>query len=268
MTRTALITGGGGAIASEIATRLDRRGYSLILADINEARMTDVASTLRRPALCIPVDLSTPDGVADLVARIERDHAGLDLLVNNAGYVEPGDITDLAPDVLDRHIAINLIAPMQLTRAAARLMQVRKSGDILSIVSMGGIIALKGSAAYAASKFGLRGFLTSVRAELAPHGIRVMGIFPSGVDTPMLRYEATHGGSPLNFVGKVFTAAEVADACMKALDSGKLETYVPYSDSLTSRLAGAFPWMIEKILPLFEKSGEKGRAKFRAERGI
>ena len=95
-----------------------------------------------------------------------------------------------------------------------------------------------------------------------------MGIFPSGVDTPMLRYEATHDGSPLNFIGKVFTAAEVADACMKALETGKLETYVPYGDSVTSRLAGAFPWVIDKILPMFEKSGEKGRAKFRAERGI
>jgi hypothetical protein len=95
-----------------------------------------------------------------------------------------------------------------------------------------------------------------------------MGIFPSGVDTPMLRYEATHNGSSLNFVGKVFTAAEVADACMSALDSGKLETYVPYGDSLTSRFFGAFPWLIDKVLPMFEASGEKGRAKFRAERGI
>lgn len=70
MTKTALITGGGGAIASEIALRLDARGYSLILADINEARMADVAATLGRPAQCLTVDLSTPEGVADLVARI------------------------------------------------------------------------------------------------------------------------------------------------------------------------------------------------------
>jgi short-subunit dehydrogenase len=268
MTKTALITGGGGAIAAEIAKRLDARGYALILADINELRMAEVAQTLSRPATCLRVDLSTTEGVADLVARIERDFATLDLLVNNAGYVEPGDIADLDAPVLDRHIAINLVAPMQLTRAAARVMRPRKSGDILSIVSMGGIIALKGSASYAASKFGLRGFLTSVRSELKDSGVRVMGVFPSGVDTPMLRYEATHNGSALNFVGKVFTAAEVADACMGALDSGRLETYVPYSDSVTSRLAGAFPWVIEKILPMFEKSGEKGRARFRAERGI
>ncbi|MCE9650177.1 MAG: SDR family oxidoreductase [Parvibaculum sp.] len=267
--KKALITGGGGAIASEIATRLDKRGYSLILADIDEARMATVAQSLSRSAVAIRADLSTAAGVAALATFIETEHSDLALLVNNAGYVEPGDAADLAPEVLERHIAINLVAPMQLASVAARLMRARKSGDILSIVSMGGIIALKGSAAYAASKFGLRGFQTSIRSELAPHGVRVMGIFPSGVDTPMLRYEAQHSsGSALNFVGKVFTAAEVADACMSALDSGKLETYVPYGDSVTSRLAGAFPWMIEKILPMFEKAGEKGRAKFRAERGI
>ena len=266
--KTALITGGGGAIASEIATRLDARGYQLILTDINEERMAAVAATLSRPATCLRVDLSTQDGVVALCDKIENEFSDLDLLINNAGYVEPGDIADLDAPVLDRHININLIAPMQLTRTAARIMRPRKRGDILSIVSMGGIIALRGSASYAASKFGLRGYLTSVRSELAPHGVRVMGIFPSGVDTPMLRYEATHDGSPLNFIGKVFTAAEVADACMKALETGKLETYVPYGDSVTSRLAGAFPWVIDKILPMFEKSGEKGRAKFRAERGI
>ncbi len=54
--------------------------------------------------------------MADLVTRIERGHAELDLLVNNAGYVELDEIVDLEPDVLDRHIAIKLIAPMQLTR--------------------------------------------------------------------------------------------------------------------------------------------------------
>ncbi len=266
--KKALITGGGGAIAAEIALRLDARGYTLILADINETNMAATAKRLTHPPVMLRADLSTTEGIAALAAFIEGEHADLALLVNNAGYVEPGDVADLAPDILDRHIAINLIAPMQLSRAAARLMRARKSGDILSIVSMGGIIALKGSAAYAASKFGLRGFQASIRSELAPDGVRVMGVFPSGVDTPMLRYEATHNGSALNFVGKVFTAAQVADACMSALDSGRLETYIPYGDSLTSRFVGAFPWLIEKILPRFEKAGERGRAKFRTERGL
>ncbi|MCA0331834.1 MAG: short-chain dehydrogenase, partial [Actinobacteria bacterium] len=93
-------------------------------------------------------------------------------------------------------------------------------------------------------------------------------IFPSGVDTPMLRYEATHGGSPLNFVGKVKTVQDIGDAVDRALRTGKLETYVPYGDSLTTRIVGAIPWSVEKVVPLFTKSGEKGRAAFIAERGL
>ena len=265
MSRTALVTGGGGAIAEQIARRLDARGYDLVLADVDRGRMEAVAARLSRPATLVDCDLSTLDGIRELAGRIERDHADLALLVNNAGYVEPGDITDLDADEVDRHVLVNLIAPMQLTRVAARTMAARGGGDILAIVSMGGIIALRGSASYAASKFGLRGFHTSIQLELAPKGVRVMGVFPSGVDTPMLRKEAAHAsGSPLNFVGTVLTAGQIGDACMKALDSGKLETYVPYTDSVTTRVFGAFPWLIRRVEPAFAKIGERGRTRYLA----
>ena len=208
-------------------------------------------------------------GIADLAGRIERDHADLRLLVNNAGYIEPGDLVDLDEATVERHLTINLLAPMQLTRVAARLMGQQAGGDILAIVSMGGIIALRGSAPYAASKFGLRGFHTSIRAELSRRNVRVMGVFPSGVDTPMLRKTSVHpSGSPLNFVGKVLSPAQVADACIKALDTGRLETYVPYGDSITTRILGAFPWLISKVEPAFARKGEKGRARYVAQHGL
>lgn len=264
----ALVTGGGGAMAGEIALRLERLGYSLVLVDVDEERMAAVASSLRGGAQTYVADLSDLPQIRAVAEWIETEHADLDLLVNNAGIIRPGDIADLEADVIERHITVNLLAPMQITAAAARGMKVRGRGDIVSIVSMGGILALPGSASYAASKFGLRGFQTSIRSELAPYGVRVMGVFPSGVDTPMLRYEATHGGSPLNFVGKVKTVVDIGDAVEKALRSGKLETYVPYGDSLTTRVVGSAPWSVEKVVPLFTRSGEKGRAAFIAERNL
>jgi short-subunit dehydrogenase len=266
--RKALITGGGGAMAQEIALRLERLGYALVLVDVDEERMSSVAATLRGGAQTRVADLSDPGQIREIAGWIESEHADLELLVNNAGIIRPGDIADIGADVIDRHINVNLLAPMQITAAAARGMKARGRGDIVTIVSMGGILALPGSASYAASKFGLRGFQTSIRSELAPHGIRVMGVFPSGVDTPMLRYEATHGGSPLNFVGKVKTVHDIGDAVEKALRTGKLETYVPYGDSLTTRVVGSVPWSIEKVVPMFARSGEKGRAAFIAERGL
>ena len=268
MSRRALITGGGGAMAAEIAARLDTQGYEFVLVDVDEERMAAVAATLRGATTTRVADLSDPAQIRDVAAWIAAEHADLDLLVNNAGIIRPGDVSDVTADDIDRHVNVNLLAPMQITAAAARGMKERRRGDIVTIVSMGGILALPGSASYAASKFGLRGFQTSIRSELAPYGVRVMGVFPSGVDTPMLRYEATHGGSPLNFVGKVKTVQDIGDAVERALRTGKLETYVPYGDSLTTRVVGSIPWSVEKIVPLFTKSGEKGRAAFISERGL
>lgn len=267
--RTALVTGGGGAIAEELAIRLDARGYALVLADINRTRIEEVSARLTRPAALIEADLSTTSGIAELSDHITAELPELDLLVNNAGYIAPGDIAELDPRDIDRHVLINLLAPMQLTRAAAVGMKARRRGDILGIVSMGGIIALRGSASYSATKFGLRGFHTSASQELAPYGVRVMGVFPSGVDTPMLRKEAVHAsGSPLNFIGTVLTAAQIGDACLRALDTGRLETYVPYTDSITSRLLGAFPWLIGRLEPAAAKIGERGRERYLRAHGL
>jgi short-subunit dehydrogenase len=129
---------------------------------------------------------------------------------------------------------------------------------------MGGIISLPGSATYSAAKAGLRAFLTALSAELTGTGVRVAGVYPSGVDTPMLRLEARHGGSMLNFVGKVFTVPEVVGAYEKALTGRRLEVYLPYADSITTRLANLVPGASNRIIPLFERYGRRGPARYLA----
>jgi short-subunit dehydrogenase len=138
----------------------------------------------------------------------------------------------------------------------------RNRGHVLATVSMGGILALPGSAVYSAAKAGLRAYLAALSAELHATKVSVSGIYPSAVDTPMLRHEATHGGSLLNFVGTVFTPAQIADAYERALDRKVLEVYVPYSDSVSTRLVESFPWLLPRLLPIFNRIGERGRLKF------
>lgn len=269
MAKTALITGGGGAIALAIGKALEARGYDLVLADLYAPRMAEAAGQLGRVVDQIQTDLSTPAGVADLCQAILQRRPAIDLLVNNAGIIQPGAIVDISPGDLERHIQINLVAPMRLTQAAAKVMTERGSGQVLSIVSAAGLIALPGSAAYSASKFGLRGFLASARLELGPLGVKVNAVLPGAVDTPMLRYEATHGGSVLNFLNKsVLTVEQVAAAAMQAIERDKAEVYVPYSDGIIGRLAGALPWALPRLLPMLEAEGRKGHARFLAERGL
>jgi short-subunit dehydrogenase len=260
----ALITGGGGAIAAALALRLERDGYHIVLVDRNEASMQRTAELMQSPPTCVTCDMSDAHELSALCERIADEWPHIDLLVNCVGFIEPGAVIDISPADLARHVSINQLAPMVVIQTVARLMVERgEGGDILSVISMGGIIAMRGSAAYAASKFGLRGFQTSLRSELLPYAVRVMGVFPSAVDTPMLRYEATHpAGSPLNFFGKVHTVEAVADACMRALEKGNLETYLPYSDGVLTRFIGMFPWLIERIGPWFEEQGERGRQRF------
>ena len=72
----------------------------------------------------------------------------------------------------------------------------------------------------------------------------------------------------LNFVDKVMTPEDIAEATLKAIDTGLLEVYSPWSASLTSRFFGSFPWMIRPLLPVMEKLGEQGRRKFLAAKGL
>ena len=257
----ALVVGASGGIGPEIARRLDRRGYQLLLVDRDEVASTALAVSLSR-ATARYVDLSDRATLAVLCEEIEHDPIGFDVAVMNAGVVFPAVLAEANPLQLDIELDVNLRAAIHVLRACARHMLPRQRGRIITTVSMGGIIALKGSASYAATKFGLRGLLMSLHSELRPHGIHVSGIYPSGVDTPMLHFEARNNGSALNFVSTPQTVKQIGDAFDKALETGKVEIYPSWSDSLSGRLVGSFPWLIPWLLPLMERLGERGRQRY------
>ena len=137
----------------------------------------------------------------------------------------------------------------------------RDRGHVMATVSLGGICPLPGSAPYSAAKAGLRAFLAALNCEVAGTGVRVSGIYPTAVNTPMLEGEARLG-SALNFLSRVLTVNEVADAYERALDKPKLEIYVPYHESLSARAALWTPSLIPRLLPFFNRIGERGRAKY------
>ena len=268
MTQTALITGGAGAIATALAGKLLARGFNLVLVDVDEARLAEAAARAPDRIATHRADLTRAqdlEGVAELI----RDTPDLTVLVNNAGVIRPGNYADLAYSDVALHMEVNLLAPMRLSHAAAARFVAQGRGCILSIVSAAGLVALPGSAAYSASKFGLRGLLIALAQELEPKGVKVRSLFPGAVDTPMLRYEATHGGSVLNFLNKdVLTADQVAAAAMTAMDGKRIEVSLPAGEALLGRLICAFPALMPKVLPHFVKEGERGLRRFIESRGL
>lgn len=268
MAKTALITGGAGAIAAALSRRLLAQGFDLLLVDVDQAGLEAAAQTAPGRIQLHRADLTQPEEL-EAVAALIAGTPDLAVFVNNAGIIRPGAYADLPYGDVALQMAVNLTAPMRLTHAAAARFAPLRQGCILSIVSAAGLVALPGSAAYSAAKFGLRGLLIALAQEVEPLGVKVRSLFPGAVDTPMLRYEATHGGSVLNFLNKdVLEAEQVAAAAMAAMDSNRIEVSLPAGDALTARIVCAFPALMPTVLPYLIKQGERGLGRFLKSRGL
>ena len=268
MPQTALITGGAGAMARALSERLLKQGYDLVLVDVDARGLENAALLAPDHIRTHRADLTQAgdlEGVADLIATTPD----LTLLVNNAGVIRPGDYTAIDYGDVALQMSVNLMAPMRLTHAAAARFAAQGNGCIFSIVSSAGLVALPGCAAYSASKFGLRGMLISLAMELEPQGVKVRSLFPGAVDTPMLRYEATHGGSVLNFLNKdVLSVEDIATAAIRTIQGTRFEVVLPSGEVLLSRLVCAFPALLTALLPHLVKQGEQGLQRFLRSRGL
>jgi short-subunit dehydrogenase len=260
----ALVTGACGGIGSEVARRLHRLGYRLLLVDLNAAALDSLSSELGG-AQFVVANLSSKTELAALQARLEDPASKVEVAFINAGVIVPGDLVEMTQEQIDLQMDVNLNSAIHLIQSCAKSMKARKAGRIVATVSVGGVLALKGSAVYSASKFGLRGLLAGLRDELKEHGVNVSGIYPSGVDTKMLRHEAEQGGSALNFVSEPQTVQAVGDAFERALKTGKLEVYVPYFDGLLARCLAFVPGLVSHLYPLLQWLGEQGRQKYLAK---
>lgn len=179
---THLITGAGSGIGAAVAGELHARGDELVLLARTEPR----AHELRQEydgARVVVADLADP-------AHLERALAGanlpprLDSLLHVAGAVELNEVADLPLAEVREQVDVNLVSPMVLTRACLPALRAAH-GLVLVVNSTAGLSASPGWSAYAASKFGVRAFADSLRAEEAAHGVRVTTVYPSRTATPM-----------------------------------------------------------------------------------
>ena len=260
MTKTALITGSAAGIGESVADCLNRLGYQLILVDKN-TQQNDVVAARCDNAKSVTLDLTDRAALNAFCQELETQT--LDLAFINAGVAIPGDVCELSETLIDLHLDVNLRSAILLNRACAKTMIEAGHGHIISTVSMGGITPMKGTAVYSATKFAMRGFLSAFYSELKPLGVAVSGIYPSAVDTEMLKNEVRNDGSPLNFVSKVASVEEVSEAVQYAIKTKKLEVYVSRADGFTSRLVGFFPSLLDRLYPTLERIGQSGMQRYK-----
>ncbi|MGY0235112.1 SDR family oxidoreductase [Longispora urticae] len=208
-----LLTGATGGIGTLIARKLHDRGDNLFLLGRDGAALEALAKEFPGTEVLV-ADVGRP---ADLAGELAGRLPGrLDALVHCAGAVELGPVAELGPDVWQTMLTVNLAGPAELTRLALPALRAA-AGHVVLVNSGAGLAAHAGWSAYAASKFGLRGFADALRAEEHGNGVRVTSVYPGRTATAM--QEKVHQQEGADYEPKEWIQPEsVATAVLAALD--------------------------------------------------
>lgn len=211
---THLITGAGSGIGAAVAARLAERGDELWLL----ARDANRAAVLRKlypGANTLIGDLAVPDRLSWALGQ-QTQPVRLDSLLHVAGVVDLGTVGDLGTKVWTRTLAVNLVAPAELTRLFLPTLRVSR-GHVVFVNSTSGLAAAPEWGVYAASKAGLKSVADALRAEEHPNGVRVTSVYPSRTATPMQAKVHAHEGRAYDAADWI-DPQSVATSILTALD--------------------------------------------------
>jgi short-subunit dehydrogenase len=219
-----------------VSRRLAGRGARLVLVGRDRGRLAELARSTGGRA--IAVDLTTSSearrAADEAVAAVGR----VDVLVNNAGLGWSGRFPNLDVADVERLLAVNLQAPIVLTRALLPAMLARGRGHVVNVASIAGHTGVKHEAVYAATKAGLVAFSESLRQELRGRGVGVSLVTPGVIATPFFERR----GSPYaRRWPRPIAPERVADAVVSAIERDVPEVYVPRWMAGPARLQGAWP---------------------------
>ena len=259
----ALVTGGSSGIGAATAGALAAAGARLLIAGRDPARLRAVAD--QTGGIALPGDLAAPDGAAGLAAAAQEaaatlppapaatgSTAGIDILVNNAGLGWAGPIGDITAEKVAELVAVNLTAPMQLTRLLLPGMVARGRGRVVFVSSIAGATGVRGEAVYSATKAGLVSFADSLAYELDGHDVRVSVIVPGVIDTPFFDRRGRPYGRKRP---RPLPPERVARAIVSCLERDRDVCYVPRWMRLPAWLHGAAPGTFRALATRFGDPG-------------
>ena len=178
-----LITGCSTGFGRELAQMVLDRGYRAVVTARNPAKVEDIAARHRDRALVLELDVTDPVEVDAAVKSAEKHFGRIDVLVNNAGIGYFGAVEESDEEEVRRMFEINFFGLSSMTRAVLPIMRKQRSGHIVNISSIGGLKSFPTLAYYNATKYAVEGFSEALALEVAPLGIKVTIVEPSGFRT-------------------------------------------------------------------------------------
>ncbi|OFV88254.1 MAG: hypothetical protein A3J75_06460 [Acidobacteria bacterium RBG_16_68_9] len=241
---TVLITGAGSGIGRCFAVSLAATAKKLVLVDVDEPGLAAAATSLKDTTADV---VTLAADVADRAALERRllEPTGsidtLDLLINCAAILGPGEWASQPPEDFERVLRVNLLGTANTIRATLPRLR-RARGHIVNIASTAAVHGWPGLAAYSAAKFAIVGYSEAIRAELARDGIGLSVVFPLLIDTPLLNRPGT---PPILRRGRRIPPEVVVRKVLDAVASRRRRVYIPGSVRVIAALQGLAPSLLD-----------------------
>jgi short-subunit dehydrogenase len=222
--KTIAITGAARGIGLATAKALLARGARVVIGDRDVAVLESAVAGLSSLGQVsgYPLDVTNKESFATFVDKARSDGAGhLDVLINNAGVMPVGAFLEQSEQAIRSAIEVNLYGVLTGCQLALPDMVKRRSGHIINVASMAGMVAVPGQVVYAGTKFAVVGLSTALADEFAPQGVEVTVILPTFTNTELI------AGTKATGANKPVQPEDIAAAIVKALDKPKTHVSVP-----------------------------------------
>ena len=245
------IVGGSSGIGLASARIFAKKGANVIIFARGEKRLESALEEIERSGISeaqkfsyMTVDVSEMEDVSVKMTMAVREFGVPHVLINSAGMAYPNYFEEIPSEKFDEMLAINLYGTRNTISCLLPHMKGEKSGHIVNISSMAGLIGVFGYTAYSASKFAVIGFSESLRSELKPYNIKVSVLCPPDTDTPQLHEEnRTKPPETKAIAGNagIMSADDVAGALIKGMEKGKF--------MIIPGLEGKFIYLAKRFFP-------------------
>jgi short-subunit dehydrogenase len=262
--KVVLITGASSGFGEDAARLFAREGCKVVLA----ARRVDRLQTLNGKieadggeSIVIPVDVTDRAEIGLMVQSALDLYGHIDILFNNAGFGRMDWLENLDPERdIEQQVQVNLLGVIQVTRALLPHMLARRSGHIINMSSVAGLVAAPMYTIYAAAKFGVRAFSDALRREVSPFGIRVSTIHPGPSRTEFGLHTGASSGirHRLNVFARMSMTSEyVARRVVDLARRPRRSLVIPWWYHIVSAFESAFPWVVDWFVSSFVKRHHK-----------
>jgi NAD(P)-dependent dehydrogenase (short-subunit alcohol dehydrogenase family) len=273
--KIAVVTGAGSGIGRATALALARKGAAIALADIDEAGLQETARQIAalggRSSSQHRVDVADREQMAAFAQAVEAQHGRVDIVVNNAGIGILEDFADAPLEDFAKVVDVNLWGVIYGSKLFLPALLRQGGGHIVNISSLAGIISTPGMVSYGTTKFAVRGFSESLRAELAPHSIGVTSVHPGMIRTNIAKVSRCADSALQQRMIEWFERwgrppERVASKIVRAIETNRMRVLVTPETYVMDLFKRATPALAERVNGLLMQRLRNGVAPGRPQR--